>query len=108
CDMLVPPKSGRIAIPSFCCESGRWTQRGKESDKQFAESNAQAANKSVKLAVNASRSQPQVWDEVKKAQMKLSKNVGKDVAAGASPSSYQLTLEDKDLMAKIDAYAKPL
>jgi hypothetical protein len=107
-DMIVPPKSGKIPIASFCCESGRWRQRGGESDKQFAESKAQAANKDVKLALNASRSQPAVWDEVKKAQDKLSGKVGKSVNAKESPSSYQLTLEDKDLLAKVDAYVKAL
>jgi hypothetical protein len=40
--------------------------------------------------------------------MKLSMNVGKPVANAASPSSYQLTLEDKDLLAKLDAYVKAL
>jgi hypothetical protein len=40
--------------------------------------------------------------------MKLAKNVGKPVADVASPSSYQLTLEDKDLLAKIDTYVKAI
>ncbi|MFL5342019.1 MAG: ARPP-1 family domain-containing protein [Gemmataceae bacterium] len=108
CDMVVPPKSGHIAIPSFCCESGRWTQRGKESAQAFNKSDQQAANKDVKLALNAARDQGRVWDEVKKAQMKLSEKVGKPVNAPESPSSYQLALEDKDLQAKIDAYVKAL
>jgi hypothetical protein len=108
CDMVVPPKSGKIAIPSFCCESGRWRQRGGESDKAFNKSESQAANREVKLALNGARSQPKVWDEVKKAQDKLGRNVGKNVAAKESPSSYQLTLEDKDLLAKVDAYVKAL
>jgi hypothetical protein len=107
-DMIVPPKSGKLPIDSFCCESGRWRQRGSEAAGQFSASNAQAGNKAVKLAVNASRDQGTVWLKVKEAQMKLSKNVGKEVANAQSPSSYQLTLEDKDLLAKLDAYAKDL
>lgn len=107
-DMVVPPKSGKLPIASFCCESGRWQQRGRESAGEFNKSDKQAGNKDVKLALNAARDQGQVWDKVKQAQMKLSKNVGKPVAAGESPSSYQLTLEDKDLLAKIDTYVKAI
>src|SRR5213078_3546404 len=38
-DLIVPPNSGKMQIASFCVESGRWSQRGKESDRQFSESN---------------------------------------------------------------------
>lgn len=107
-DMIVPPKSGILPIGSFCCESGRWTKRGSEEAGRFGSSNAQAANKDVKLALNAARDQGTVWEKVREAQMKLSKNVGKTVASSASPTSYQLTLEDKDLLAKLDAYVKAL
>jgi hypothetical protein len=108
CDMIVPPKSGKMPISSFCCESGRWQQRGGESATQFGASNQQAANQAVKLAVNGSRSQPEVWTKVKEAQMKLARNVGKPVTNDQSPSSYQLTLEDKEILAKVDAYTKEL
>jgi hypothetical protein len=107
-DMIVPPKSGLLPIASFCCESGRWSQRGGEDASKFGTSVAQAANKDVKLALNAARSQSTVWEKVKEAQMKLSMNVGKPVANAASPSSYQLTLEDKNLLAKVDAYVSAL
>jgi len=107
-DMVVPPKSGKLPIASFCCESGRWQQRGRESAGEFNKSDKQAANKDVKLAISGGRDQGQVWEKVKQAQMKLSKNVGKPVADAASPSSYQLTLEDKDLLAKIEAYVKAI
>src|SRR5262245_42000988 len=107
-DMVVMPKSGKLPIASFCCESGRWQKRGGEDSAAFGKSDKQAGNKDVKLALNAARDQGQVWEKVKAAQMKLSKNVGKPVAAAESPSSYQLTLEDKDLLAKIDAYVKAI
>src|SRR5262245_15980612 len=109
CDMLVPPKSGKLPIASFCCESGRWQQRGREAAGQFGSSNAQAGNKGVKIALNeGGGSQPKVWDKVKEAQEKLAGNVGKSVANSQSPSSYQLTLEDKDLLAKVAAYVDAL
>ncbi len=108
CDMIIPPKSGKIPIGSFCCESGRWQKRGAESSAQFGASSRQAANKDVKLAVNASRDQGQVWSKVQEAQQKLAKNVSKTVANAQSPSSYQLTLEDKEVLAKVEAYTKSL
>src|SRR5687767_14143291 len=30
-DLLVPPKSGKLPIASFCVEAGRWRQRGGEA-----------------------------------------------------------------------------
>ena len=36
--LLLPPKSGRIPIASFCVEQGRWSARGKEDVKTFASS----------------------------------------------------------------------
>ncbi len=34
--LILPPKSGRIPIASFCVEQGRWSARGKEDVKTFA------------------------------------------------------------------------
>src|SRR5439155_16456335 len=50
CDLVVPTGSGKMPIPSFCVESGRWQQRGKEDAAQFASSTGQAASKRLKLA----------------------------------------------------------
>ena len=108
CDMIIPPKSGKMPIGSFCCESGRWHQRGTENAAQFGESRKQVANKDVKLALNSSRDQGLVWSKVKEAQKKLADNVGKPVANEKSPSSYQLTLEDKELLAKLETYTKDM
>ena len=41
--LLLPPKSGRIPIASFCVEQGRWTARGKEDVKTFATASAVGA-----------------------------------------------------------------
>jgi hypothetical protein len=106
-DMIVPAKSGRIPIPSFCVESGRWTGRGQEDVARFS-ANAFQGGKSVKLAANHARSQQEVWSKVQEAQSKLSKTVNKDVAAPNSPTSYQLTREDKELVAKLDEYETKL
>ena len=111
-DMLVPAKSGKLPIPSFCCESGRWQQRGKEDDGRFTLSAANANGKDFKLAVQGAQSgrggQGEVWDKVREAQMKLAATVGKPVVGAESNTSLQLTLEHKDLLAKLAAYEKAL
>jgi sulfur carrier protein ThiS len=103
-DLLLPPKSGDVPLPSFCVEQGRWNQRGGELDSKFAASDVQICNRALKLAVNDSRQQGEVWKEVAAAQKKISDNVGKPVQSAASPTSLQLALEDKDLQAKLSAY----
>lgn len=107
-DTVLAPKSGKVPVASFCVEAGRWRGRGSEVVAHFSESNAQVVGNSLKLAVSGSQDQGRVWDEVKKAQENLSRNVGKPVASAASPSSLQLALEDKDLAAKLAATEKAL
>jgi hypothetical protein len=111
-DLIVPAKSGKttvkMPIASFCCESGRWSQRGEEAPRSFDKSDAQAANKDLKLAVRKSKVQRQVWDHVAKAQMKLGDNLGKSVKAQASETSYQLSLEDKKLQETVAEYVKQM
>jgi hypothetical protein len=111
-DMLVPAKSGKLPIPSFCCESGRWTKRGGEDESHFAYSGENANGRDFKLAVQGlgggQGGQGQVWNKVREAQMKLADQVGKPVNGSSSATSLQLTLEHKDLLAKLDAYKKAL
>ncbi len=107
-DLIVPPQSGRVALNSFCVESGRWTQRGTEDSARFSMSSGQLPGKGLRLAVSSARQQSQVWEKVKEQQDKLSQTLKKNLADPKSPSSLQLTLEDKDLLAKIDAYVSKL
>jgi hypothetical protein len=107
-DLIVPAKSGKVPIQSFCVEAGRWQQRGNESAQQFAGSYSNANGKELKKAVNLAGKQDEVWAQVQAAQMKLAKNVGQSVQSKASPTSLQLTLEDKKLVEKLDKYTKEL
>src|SRR5262245_53340833 len=102
--LVLPPKSGRVAIASFCVEQGRWSARGREDIKNFATSSASVPSRELKLAMKAPKPAPaptmggdfpgrarplnyapanetsvrqrEVWDQVAKAQAKLSGNVG--------------------------------
>jgi hypothetical protein len=51
--LLLPPKSGRIPIASFCVEQGRWTARGKEDAKTFATASASIPSREAKIAMKA-------------------------------------------------------
>ena len=107
-DLVLPMKSGVVPLPSFCVEHGRWTKRGGEATEKFGCSDSQICSKELKLAVNESRKQGEVWKQVEAAQGKISTNIGRPVNNEASPSSLQLALEDKDLRVKVAEYEAAL
>jgi hypothetical protein len=60
---VVPPMSGKIGIPSFCVEQGRWAS-GKEG-KSFSQTAYLAlADKKVRYAAKAGKDQGGVWQQV--------------------------------------------
>jgi len=81
-DLIVPPKSGKIPIESFCVEQGRWSGRGSEGFTAFSSSEKSLNSKALKIATKHSASQGEVWDKVAKSQAQLSGGV---IAAGAAP-----------------------
>ena len=107
-DFIAPPKSEAMAINAFCVEHGRWTQRGRESTVAFASSNNAVAGKDLKLAAKERGNQGEVWQQVHENQAKLSSNAQASVADAASPSSYQLTLENQKVRQTTDAYKNEL
>jgi hypothetical protein len=109
-DFIAPPKSEAMAINAFCVEHGRWTQRGAEDAVAFASSNNAVAGKDLKLAAKASTqaSQGEVWQQVRENQAKLTSNAQAPVIDPASPSSYQLTLENQKVRQTTEAYKNQL
>src|SRR3989442_5728335 len=107
-DLILPPHSGVIPIAAFCVEHGRWSQRGNEEVTIFNSSSNTVASREVKLAAKLKSSQSDVWREVSVAQDKLSANVGQRVNGAASPTSFQLALENKDVQANAGGYIKAL
>jgi hypothetical protein len=49
--LLVPPRSGQIAIGAYCVEQGRWSSRGTEDAGKFSASNAQLFSRTAKVAI---------------------------------------------------------
>src|SRR5450755_4384244 len=119
--LLLPPKSGRIPIASFCVEHGRWSARGTEDARSFSSSAAAVPSREMKLAMQAAMPpspgtggsdtgarQQKVWDSVQHAQQKLTAATGVDVRAPASASSLQLALENEKLADARKAYVAAL
>jgi len=104
-DLILASKSGKVPIASYCVEQGRWTGRGGEMVGAFGSSSNCLSSNSQKLAVKYAANQQAVWDNVKKQQDDLNKNVAGDVKSPASPSSLELTLADDDLIKAKEAYA---
>ncbi len=106
-DLVVPPQSGRIPISSFCVERGRWRQRGGESANAFNSAHYQLNDKGLKLAAKLGKDQGEVWEKVAESQSKLRANGGYAMPVD-SPSSLQLTLENKELQTAIEEYVAAL
>lgn len=127
-DLVLAPRSGRIPLAAFCVEAGRWAARGTEDVKQFSSATTSLPSRDLKLAARGvpakpdarpdpdprdpharrqtartppADSQGRVWAGVAEVQRKLSDTVQAPVAAAASASSLQLSLENQKLQATI-------
>jgi len=107
-DMIVPPKSGKVPVPAFCVEQGRWSKRDTENEKAFESSKDNLVGNKLKLAARSARNQGQVWRSVGYAQSQLAKNLKSDVQDQKSTTSLQLTLENKKLLEALEAFSKKL
>jgi hypothetical protein len=107
-DLVLPPGSEKIPITAFCVEQGRWSARGNEPAQQFASADKSLAGKDLKLAAKSKRSQTEVWNAVAETQAKLAASVGEDVAAPASPTSLQLSLENKKVAEAVGKHVAAL
>jgi len=113
-DFLLPSKSGRVPIASFCVEQGRWTRRGSERADRFNASTDAVAMKSLKLAARKKEDQATVWQEVAMARSQLTQavevsaervgGVASAPLASTSPTSMQLALENKNVTKAAGAY----
>ncbi len=108
-DFILPTASGRVPIPSFCVEHGRWTRRGAEAADRFTASTQSLPVKSLKLAARSERDQQTVWNEVAAAERKAATSVGyAGPMPSPSPTSMQLTLENSRVSEAIGAYIREL
>ncbi|HEY6259670.1 MAG TPA: DUF6569 family protein, partial [Xanthobacteraceae bacterium] len=109
--LLLKPRSGPLAIASFCVEQGRWSARGGEDVARFSSANASVPSRTAKIglagvaapqaagaeAASVSKRQQEIWKTVSEIQGKLTNNLGAPVAAPRSRTSLQLALENGGL-----------
>jgi hypothetical protein len=107
-DFILPTKSGRVNISAFCVEHGRWTRRGNESVASFDSATETLATKKLKVAVKMKADQREVWDQVAAAQASMSAALRSDVRAGASPTSFAMTMQTPVVQKSIDGYLHDL
>jgi hypothetical protein len=107
-DVLLPPKSKKIALTSFCVEQGRWHKRGPETAASFSSSKKYLSSKELKLAAKKAKSQTEVWKAVADEQERLGRKVGQSVKSSTSETSLQLSLENSAVEAQSREYQKAL
>jgi O-acetyl-ADP-ribose deacetylase (regulator of RNase III) len=102
-DTILKPHTKQIPLRSFCVEQSRWSRRGSERADQF-ECSREMANTKTRMATKLDEDQGRVWEEVAEYQEKARLSLGKDVRSRESATSLQLTLENEDVQAAIEAY----
>jgi hypothetical protein len=107
-DALVRPGAKGVKIASYCVEQGRWSRRGKEALVEFSSANDRIYSNDGRWNVRFGDNQRTVWKDVVTEQGKLSSNVGVPVAAAASPTSLQLTVENEKVDEAAEEYMKKL
>jgi hypothetical protein len=107
-DLILPSKSGKVSISSFCVEHGRWTQRGAESVRTFDSANQALATKQLKMAVKLRSNQQEVWNQVAAAQASLSTAMNLNAQSAVSPTSFAMTMEAPAVQRSIDGYIQEL
>ena len=133
---VLPPRSGRVPIASFCVEQGRWSARGKEDHSKFSSAQEAMPSRAGLLAMatppderkvepapdtghtaavrpaqggnETAEKQRKVWDSVATTQNKLSSGLNAQLYAPLSATSLQLTLENEKLKEARAAYSKSL
>src|SRR5580658_3937367 len=107
-DLILPSKSGKVSLNSFCVEHGRWSRRGSEAVGTFGEAHQAIASKDLKMAVKMQQDQREVWASVARAQAQLSSSLRSDVRAAPSPTSFAMTLEAPVVQRSIDGFLQDL
>ena len=96
-DLLLSPHSGRIEIPAFCVEPGRWQEK---SDK-FS-SGKSVTPPSLRQVAKETRSQEGVWNSVRTNLKSCSKAAGAGNVDNSGSQSMQRVYENQ----KVDAAIK--
>ena len=107
-DLIVSPGQRGVKITSYCVESGRWHARGAAPVKRFT-TNANFVNAvAIELETFRGRQQALEWKKVEGRQQALLASVPKMALDKRSPTSIDLTLENRELKAAVKRYTDAL
>ena len=107
-DIVLNPGDKKMPLKSFCVENNRWGSRGGECMYSFSSSEKSLSNKALKLAARSEKNQGRVWEEVSYYQKNTGAQLNEKVTDQVSPSSLQLTLENKKIKSSISEYVEAL
>jgi hypothetical protein len=93
--LLLPPKSGKVGIASFCVEQGRWTARGKENVAMFASSADALPSREAKLAMKAPMAKPSPDTQAATGTASQTANRANRIYAGDETSTRQRGVWDE-------------
>jgi hypothetical protein len=126
--LLVPPRSGRLPVASYCVEEGRWAQRVGEDAARFSSADALLPSKDAKITIRSAgpvqlagiaaganvdgatppSRQRDIWRSVAATQDYLTRSLGRSVKGTVSPTSLLLSLETPALKERQGQYTKAL
>src|SRR5262245_23879864 len=101
---VVPAKSGKMPIPSFCVEQGRWHAKDGLAGDTFKDGDVQLAPKQVRAAAKAGKDQSEVWQEVGGVKRKAEALLGSE----NTNSSLNETMDSEKTKKALEPYEKAL
>jgi len=107
-DIVLDAGAKKTPLKSFCVEHSRWGERTGESVDFFSSSEKMLNNRALKMAARTEKSQSKVWEEVSCYQERTSAKLKANVTDYVSPTSLQLTLENKKVKRSISEYVDAL
>jgi hypothetical protein len=117
-DMILPPHSGKVPLPAFCVEHGRWSGRGSERQDKFSNSEYALPGKELKLAARQAGDQQEVWKKVADSSRLMYEQAAaclpcpplaaREFEARNASGSLELALENKQVNAVVEEQVKKL
>lgn len=93
-------REGRLAVPTYCVEAARWSQRGQEDVDHFGAAH-RSAPASLRALLARGTTQEDVWEHVRETQTRLSHRTGTEVRSPTSRTSLSLSLDHPDVRSRV-------
>jgi hypothetical protein len=101
-DVVIPPHTQRVAVPSFCVEHDRW---GSASGSAFGSTTGLVVGAKLRSAIQKEKDQDKVWKAVADAKAKL---VATNSLRASKSGSLNEQLLDQQIQHRVAAFSKVL